>query len=77
MIDFIKENWSYILSGILALIAVASAIVKMTPNTKDDSFLSKVVNFLDNFSIAKTARDKKLIEVAQDILDEQKKEEGK
>ena len=74
MIDFIKENWSYIVSGLFAIIVVASAIVKMTPSTKDEGVLAKIVQFLDHFSIAKTARDKKLIEVAEDILDQEKKE---
>ncbi len=74
MIDFIKANWSYIMSGILGLIVVASVIVKLTPSTKDEGVLAKIVSILDHFSVAKTARDKKLIEVAEDILDQEDKE---
>ena len=72
MIEFIKENWSFICTGLFGLIVLASVIVKLTPNTKDDSVVSKIVSFLDKFSIAKTARDKQLIEVAEDVLKEKK-----
>ena len=74
MIDFIKENWSYICTGLFGLVVLASVIVKLTPNTKDDSVVSKIVSFLDKFSIAKTARDKQLIEVAEDVMSQEKKE---
>lgn len=74
MIDWIKENWPYICTGLLSLIAVASVIVKLTPNTGDDNIVAKIINFLDHFSIAKTDRDKKLIEVAQDVLNGEKEE---
>ena len=46
----------------------------MTPSTKDDGVVSKIIGFLDHFSIAKTARDKKLLEVAEDVMAEEKKE---
>ena len=72
MIDFIKANWSYICTGLFGLVVVASVIVKMTPNTKDEGVLAKIVSILDHFSVAKTARDKKLIEVAEDVLNEKK-----
>lgn len=73
MIEFLKENWAYICTGLFGLIVLASVIVKMTPSTKDDGVVSKIIGFLDHFSIAKTARDKKLLEVAEDVM-EQKKE---
>lgn len=66
--EWIATNWPYILSGLFGIIVVASIIVKLTPTTKDDSVLGKIINFIDNFSLAKTANDKKLIEIAKDNL---------
>lgn len=74
MINFIKENWSYICTGLFGLIVLASVIVKMTKTTKDDGVVSKIIGFLDHFSVAKTARDKALIEVAEAVMGEEKKE---
>lgn len=74
MIEFIKQNWPYILSGICGLIVVASVVVKLTPNTKDDGIVAKIIKVLDYFSIVKTARDKKMISFAEDILNEKKEE---
>lgn len=62
---FIVTNWSYILSGLFALIAICSIIVKLTPNTTDNSILDKIVSVLDKLSIAKTEKDKALIEFAK------------
>jgi len=72
MWNWIVANWPYILSGIFGLIVVASIIVKLTPTTKDDSILGKIIAFIDHFSIAKTANDKKLIEIAKENLVEKK-----
>ena len=68
MINWIIANWAYILSGILGVIVVASIIVKLTPTTKDDSVMGKIVGVLDRLSIAKTANDKALIEMAKSYL---------
>ena len=68
MINWIVANWAYILSGILGVIVVASIVVKLTPTIKDDSVLGKIVGVLDKLSIAKTANDKALIEMAKSYL---------
>ena len=68
IIRFITSNWSYILSGLFVVVAISSAIVKLTPNKDDDKVLSKVLGFLDHISVAKTAEDKQLIELAKKIL---------
>lgn len=68
MINWIIANWAYILSGILGVIVVASIVVKLTPTTKDDSVMGKIVGVLDRLSIAKTANDKALIEMAKSYL---------
>lgn len=69
MWNWIVNNWAYILSAICGVIVVASIIVKLTPTTKDDSVLGKVIGFIDHFSIVKTANDKKLIEIAKETLE--------
>lgn len=68
IITWIISNWAYILSGFLGLIIVASIVVKLTPNEKDDAFLTGLVNFLDRFSLVKTENDKKMIEIAKEYL---------
>jgi len=74
--SWITENWAYICSGLFGLVVLATIIVKFTPTTKDDSVMHKIISFIDHFSLAKTADDKALIEVAKHI-DESKKEEAK
>ena len=68
MINWIAENWAYILSAFFGVIVVASIVVKLTPNTKDDSVMGKIVGVLDKLSIAKTANDKALIDMAKSYL---------
>lgn len=68
MWKWIVENWSYIVSALAGVVFVASIIVRITPTTDDDSFLHKVIKFLDHFSIFKTADDKELIKRAEENL---------
>ena len=67
---WIKENWAYIVSALAGIIFVSSIIVKLTPTTKDDSVMRKVINFLDHFSIFDTADNKELIERAKKTIGE-------
>ena len=69
MWNWIVENWAYILSAFFGVVVVASIIVKLTPTTKDDSILGKIIAFIDHFSLAKTANDKKLIEIAKENME--------
>lgn len=62
---WIAANWAYIVSALAGVVFVSSIIVKLTPTTKDDSFLRKLISFLDHFSIFKTADDKALIDKAK------------
>lgn len=50
--EFIQANWTSILAVYGAVVVLASLIVKLTPSTRDDEILGKVVRFLDNFSTA-------------------------
>lgn len=70
MFKWIVGNWEYIVSVFCGIVAVASIIVKITPTTKDDSVLGKILKILDHFSIVKTANDKKLIEIAKENIKE-------
>lgn len=74
MWNWIVTNLPYILSGLFGVIVVASIVVKLTPTTKDDSVLGKIIGFIDHFSIAKTANDKKLIEIAKENLEKEPNE---
>jgi len=50
MIDFITANWTNILAIYGAVVALATVIVKITPSTRDDEILGKIVAVLDVFS---------------------------
>jgi len=74
IIEWIKANWGSIVSAVCGVILVSSIVVGLTPSTKDDGVVRKIINFLDNFSLVKTADDKELIRQAESKLkDEEKK----
>lgn len=52
MIEFFTENGVNLLAAYGALVALATAIVKITPTQKDNAILDKVLGFLDYFSTA-------------------------
>ncbi len=68
IINWIRDNIGNICTIICSVILVSSVIVKITPSTKDNEVLGKIINFLDKFSVAKTADDKKAIENAKENL---------
>jgi len=45
------ENLDKIFIAIGALVAAASTIVALTPSTKDDEILGKIVKFIELFSV--------------------------
>lgn len=49
---WILEHLEEIFAGWGILVAVCTAIVKITPTQKDDCILAKVVKFADLFSVA-------------------------
>ncbi len=49
MIDWIITNWAQVLELYLALIGVASVIIKLTPTLKDDNVLKEVIKFTGKF----------------------------
>lgn len=52
MIDWITENGVNLLAAYGALVALATAIVKITPTDKDNVILDKIMSVLDYFSTA-------------------------
>jgi len=57
MMTWILANWDNILAIYGGVVAVCTTIVKITPNTKDDAIVSKVIKVLDFFSTAFTKAD--------------------
>lgn len=49
---WLKANWDSVLEIYGGVVAVCTTIVKLTPNTKDDAILAKVLKVLDFFSTA-------------------------
>lgn len=51
IMELITNHWNDILSIVGAVVSLATLIVGMTPTTKDDEILGKIVRFLDMFSV--------------------------
>ena len=62
MLDYIMNNTETILAWVGAIVSCASIIVKLTPTTKDDSVLEKIVNFLDYFSVVNTKKNQEKLD---------------
>ena len=73
--EWIKANYPYIGTICLGVIIVASIIVKWTPSTKDNGFIAKLVGILDKLSVCQTQRNKKLLEIAEEIVADEKVQE--
>lgn len=66
--EWLIANWPYIGCGVLGLIILATVVVKLTPNTKDDTIMGKIINFLSrNVSLVLTDKQKELLEMAEKI----------
>lgn len=62
MFDIIINNVDSVFAVIGGIVSVASIIVKLTPTTKDDSVLEKVINFLDHFSVVNTKKNQEKLD---------------
>ena len=49
LINWVVANWQRLVEVILAIIGLASVIVKITPTTKDDAILQKIKDFLSKW----------------------------
>lgn len=62
MIDWIVEHWESIFSWIGLAVTTCTGIVKLTPTTKDDSVVGKVVKVADWLSVVNTPANKAKLE---------------
>ena len=49
IIDWVSNNWATIIQVYLAIVGLASVIVKITPTTKDDSILASITSFVSKW----------------------------
>ncbi len=49
--EWIQTHYQEVLFIIGSIVSTASAIVALTPSTRDDEILGKIVKFLEYFSI--------------------------
>lgn len=57
MLDWILNHWADLLAIYGAIVALSTAIVKLTPSVKDDEILAKIIKILDHFSTCFTKED--------------------
>ena len=62
MFEFIISNVETVFAWIGGIVSCASIIVKLTPTTKDDSVLEKVVNVLDYVSVFNTKKNQQKLD---------------
>lgn len=66
--NWIVEHWTDILAGFGGVVLLASIIVGLTPTTKDDTFLRKIINAFDKLSFLQTKENKEYIEAGKKHL---------
>jgi hypothetical protein len=49
--NWILEHYNDILAAIGAVVTAASSIVLLTPSTRDDEFLGRIIAFIEKFSV--------------------------
>lgn len=59
--SWLVDNWETIFAIWGMLVAFCTAIVKLTPTQKDDTFMAKVVKWADVFSVVFTKQDAETI----------------
>lgn len=64
-INFIQNHYDELLAIIGGIVSIATIIVKLTPSTRDNEILEKIINFLAKFSIINTKEDQKKINNAK------------
>lgn len=62
IINWTSEHWDDCLAIYGGVVAVCTVIVKLTPNTKDNEVLDKIISFIDLFSTAFKKADKEKLE---------------
>jgi hypothetical protein len=49
MIEWIQTHWATIIEYYLAIVGIASIVVKLTPTLKDDTILLSITKFIAKF----------------------------
>ena len=62
--NYITLHYNDLLAIIGCVVSVSTLIVKLTPNTRDDEILDKVVNFFEKFSVINTKKNEEIIKNA-------------
>lgn len=62
MFEVIINNVDSVFTIIGYVVSAATLIVKLTPTTKDDTVLEKVINFLDYFSVVNTKKNQEKLD---------------
>lgn len=62
MLEIIINNVDSVFTIIGYVVSAATLIVKLTPTTKDDSVVEKIVNFIDNFSVVNTKKNQEKLD---------------
>ena len=65
VLTFIQNHYDELLAIIGGIVSIATIIVKLTPSTKDDEVLGKIINLFAKFSIINTKEDQKKIDNAK------------
>lgn len=61
ILDYMVNHYNDILAIIGGIVSVATIITKLTPSTKDDEILTKIVNIISKFSVINTKNDQEII----------------
>lgn len=59
MLELFTTYWDEVLTIYGGIVAVCTTIVKLTPSTKDDGIVDRIIKVLDFFSTAFTKSDAK------------------
>ena len=62
ILDYMVNHYNDILAIIGGIVSVATIITKLTPSTKDDEILTKIVNIISKFSVVNTKNDQEKID---------------
>jgi hypothetical protein len=49
--EYLSQNYEAIFAAIGAIVTAASTIVALTPSTKDDEIVGKIVELISRFSV--------------------------
>lgn len=51
MLDFVRDNWFEMFGALGMFLTFATAVAKLTPNTRDDRWVAKAVKIFQFFAV--------------------------